>query len=101
MRLTTLMHLNVDTSWFIRYRSTTNPDFGATFRQAINITNRTAIPRTDADFDDANHTQAIANTAEFHFASIEQDGSSLYHALGQKTTSEEVLRIIFGIGRDE
>src|SRR6202167_5993400 len=29
-RLTNLMHLNVDTSWFVRYRSATNPDFGAT-----------------------------------------------------------------------
>src|SRR5271169_844858 len=100
-RLTNLMHLNVDTSWYIRYRSTTNPDFGATFPQAIKITNRTAIPRTDADFEDANHIQAIANTAAFHFGSIEQGGSSLYPALGQKATSEEVLRIIFGIGGDE
>src|SRR6202050_1312961 len=50
LRLTNLMHLNVDTSWFIRYRSATNPDFGATFPQAITITNRTAIPITDADF---------------------------------------------------
>ena len=25
-RLTNLMHLNVDTSWFIRYRSATNPE---------------------------------------------------------------------------
>ncbi len=38
-RLTNLMHLNVDTSWFIRYRSTTNPDLGATFPQAVTITN--------------------------------------------------------------
>jgi hypothetical protein len=43
-RLTNLQHLNVDTSWFIRYRSAKNPDFGATFPQAINITSRTAIP---------------------------------------------------------
>src|ERR1700678_4561664 len=35
LRLTNLMHLNVDTSWFVRYRSTTNPDLGATFPQAI------------------------------------------------------------------
>src|SRR6202041_1380178 len=41
-RLTNLMHLNVDTSWFVRYRSATNPDFGATFPQAIEINNRTA-----------------------------------------------------------
>ncbi|MGA9483177.1 MAG: hypothetical protein WBV48_14710, partial [Candidatus Acidiferrales bacterium] len=66
-RLTNLMHLNVDTSWCIRYRSTTNPDFGATFQQAIKIANRPAIPRTDADFDGANHIQAIADTAAFHF----------------------------------
>jgi len=100
-RLTNLMHLNVDTSWYIRYRSTTNPDFGATFPQALKIHNRPAIPRTDADFADADHIQAIANTAAFHFASIEQGGSSLYPALGQKVSSLEVLRIVFGIGGDE
>lgn len=100
-RLTNLMKLNVDTSWYIRYRSSTNPDFGATYPQAITIRNRPAIPRTDADFDDENHIQAIANTAAFHFASIEQGGASLYPALGQKVRSSEVLRIIFGIGGDE
>ena len=61
------MHLNVDTSWYIRYRSATNPDFGATVPQAITIRDRTAIPRTNADFKDANHIQAIADTAAFHF----------------------------------
>src|SRR6201985_2376599 len=48
-RLTCLQHLNVDTSWVIRYRSNTTPDFGATYPQAVTITNRTAIPITDAD----------------------------------------------------
>ena len=100
-RLTNLMHLNVDTSWYIRYRSTTNPDMGATFPQAINITNRTAIPITDADFEGANHIQAIANTAAFHFGSIEQGGTSLYAALGQKVFNAQVLEIMFGIGGDE
>ena len=100
-RLTNLMHLNVDTSWYIRYRSTTNPDMGATFPQAINITNRTAIPITDADFEGANHIQAIANTAAFHFGSIEQGGTSLYAALGQKVSNAQVLEIMFGIGGDE
>src|SRR5580658_8145775 len=85
-RLTNLMHLNVDTSWFIRYRSATNPDFGATFPQAIKINNRTAIPITDADFGDANHIQVIANTAAFHFGFIEQGGASLYAALSQKVS---------------
>lgn len=101
MRLTNLMNLNVDTSWYVRYRSSTNPDFGATYPQAITIQNRPAIPRNDNDFDGEDHIQAIANTAAFHFASIEQGGSSLYPALGQKVTNSEVLRIIFGIGGDE
>jgi hypothetical protein len=53
LRLTNLMHLNVDTSWFVRYRSATNPDLGATFPQALTLNNVTAIPRTDADFNGA------------------------------------------------
>jgi hypothetical protein len=100
-RLTNLMHLNVDTSWFLRYRSATNPDFGATFPQAITITNRTAIPITNADFNDPNHIQVIANTAAFHFGYIEQGGSSLYQAMGHKASSLEVLRITQAIGGDE
>jgi len=101
LRLTNLMDLNVDTSWYVRYRSSTNPDFGVQYPQAITITSRTAIPRNDNDFDGEDHIQAIANTAAFHFGSIEQGGSSLYPAMGQKVTSLEVLRIIFGIGGDE
>jgi len=108
-RLTNLMNLNVDTSWFVRYRSTTNPDFGATFPQAVTLKNVTAIPRSDKDFNGAsnpnfpgnNHIQAIANVAAFHFGLIEQGGSSLYAALSQKVTSKEVLKITLGIGGDE
>jgi hypothetical protein len=100
-RLTNLMHLNVDTSWFVRYRSTTNPDFGAAFPQAVTITNRTAIPITDADFGGPDHIQVIANTAAFHFGYIEQGGSSLYQALSQKVSSLEVLKITMAIGGDE
>jgi hypothetical protein len=100
-RLTNLMHLKVDTSWYIRYRSATNPDFGATFPQALTITNHTAIPITDADFSDQNHIQVIANIAAFHFGYIEQGGSSLYTALGRKASSLEVLKITQGIGGDE
>src|SRR5580700_5874163 len=99
--LTNLMHLHVDTSWYLRYRSATNPDFGATFPQAITITNRTAIPRTNADFANAKLIQVIANTAAFHFGYIEQGGSSLYAALSQKVSSLEVLKITLGIGGDE
>lgn len=105
-RLTNLMHLNVDTSWYIRYRSATNPDFGATFPQALTLNNVTAIPRNDDDFNDASnpnfpgndHIQAIANTAAFHFGYIEQGGSSLYATLSRKVTHPEVLEVTLGIG---
>ena len=100
-RLTNLMHLTVDTSWFTRYRSTTNPDFGATFQQAVTITNRSAIPVTNADFQNPSHIQVIANIAAFHFGSIEAGGSSLYASLSQKVSSAEVLEITLGIGGDE
>src|ERR1700722_9803044 len=39
LRLTNLMNLTVDTSWYVRYRSAANPDFGATFPQAITLKN--------------------------------------------------------------
>lgn len=100
-RLTNLMHLFVDTSWFVRYRSATNPDLGATFPQAIEINDRTAIPITDDDFNDPNRIQVIANTAAFHFGYIEQGGSSLYAAMSQKASDPEVLEITLGIGGDE
>jgi hypothetical protein len=109
LRLTNLTHLNVDTSWFVRYRSTTNPDLGATFPQALKLDNVTAIPRNDNDFNGASnpnfpgndHIQAIANVAAFHFGMIEQGGSSLYAGLSQKVSSLEVLKITLGIGGDE
>jgi hypothetical protein len=101
-RLTNLLQLNVDTSWFVRYRSTTNPDFGATFPQAIKLNNVPAIPLNDSVlFGNANHIQAIANIAAFHFGQIEQGGSSLYAAMSQKASHVEVLRITLGIGGDE
>ena len=108
-RLTNLMNLNVDTSWFVRYRSATNPDLGATFAQALTLNGVTAIPRSDADYEGKSnpnfpgndHIQAIANVAAFHFGQIEQGGSSLYATMSQKVTEPEVLEITLGIGGDE
>jgi hypothetical protein len=104
-RLTNLMQLSVDTTWYTRYRSRTkNPDFGDSFPQAIPTIatgQHPAIPRSDADTSDANHLQAIANTAGFHFATIEQGGTSLYASLAQRVTSLEVLRIVLSIGGTE
>ena len=106
-RLTNLTELTLDTSWWTRYRSgNNNPDLDPTFvfPQAVPtlaVNKHTAIPRTDADTDDANFLQAIANTAGFHFATIEQGGSSLYPAMAQRATSVEVLRILISIGPTE
>jgi Ferritin-like domain len=97
-RLTNLMALNVDTSWYTRYRSTSNPDFGASFAQLLTITNQPAIPTSNDDTKDPSRIQAIANTAAFHFAFIEQGGSSLYTTLLQQASSVEVLRIVASIG---
>src|ERR1700721_2154514 len=99
-RLTNLMNLTVDTSWYTRYRSTINSDFGATFQQAITLANVPGIPRNNADFQLSN-IQAIANIAAFHFGFIEQAGSSLYATLSQKVFSPEVLKITLSIGGDE
>ena len=104
-RLTNLMQLTVDTTWFTRYRSShKNPDFGDVLPQAIPsiaVGRHPAIPRTDADLQSPNFLQAIANTAGFHFATIEQGGTSLYAQLAQRVTSPEVLRIVLSIGGTE
>ena len=104
-RLTNLMQLTVDTSWWTRYRSRTkNPDFGDTFAQAVpglSSGQFPGIPRSDADLAPANHLQAIANTAGFHFAFIEQGGTGLYPALAQRVSDPEVLRILLSIGPTE
>jgi hypothetical protein len=112
-RLTNLMELTVDTSWWTRYRSrANNPDFGETFPNAIKVIGtgkHTAIPRNDseAQLDPSSPngvtdvTQFIANTAGFHFAFIEQGGTSLYAQLAQRVTEPEVLRILLSIGGTE
>src|SRR2546421_9082252 len=107
-RLTNLKQLTVDTSWWTRYRSIRNPDFGATFANAVpslHSGQHTAIPRNNAELGDPNnpsdHVKAIAFTAGFHFGFIEQGGTSLYATLAQKVTSLEVLRILLSIGGSE
>jgi len=116
-RLTNLTQLTIDTSFWSRYRSITNPDFdpGAPFAQAVpslNVGQHTAIPRDNNDTAGSSlssdnttsitaHLQAIAFTAGFHFAFIEQGGTSLYPTLAQKVTNLEVLRILLSIGPSE
>src|SRR6266403_1278809 len=104
-RLTNLTQLSVDTSWWTRYRSRTkNPDFGDTFPQAIPalaVGQHPAIPRSDGDLTPNDHIQAIANTAGFHFGTIEQGGTSLYPSLAQRVTNVEVLRVVLSIGPTE
>jgi hypothetical protein len=107
-RLTNLMQLSVDTSWWTRYRSrANNPDLGTgstPSRQAVpslSVGQHPAIPRSDDDLTPNDHIQAIANTAGFHFASIEQGGTSLYPSLAQRVTSVEGLRVLLSIGPTE
>ena len=113
MRLTNLTALNVDTRFWTRYRSDSqNPDLsGFKFGQAQNrprgIKNRTAIPRNDADTagssigNPTTHLKAIAFTAGFHFATIEQGGTSLYPSLAQRVQDKEVLQVVLSIGPTE
>jgi hypothetical protein len=101
---------NVDLSWYTRYRSGKNPDFGVKLKGPFTIHNEPAIPLNDTDTppDQAQpvppatpqeaRMQAIANTAGFHFAFIEQGGASLYPTLAFKATDPEVLRILVSIG---
>jgi hypothetical protein len=118
-RLTNLTQLTIDTSFWSRYRSITNPDFDplAKFVQAVpslNVHQHTAIPRSNDDTSGSvinlndptqstftDHLKAIAFTAGFHFAFIEQGGSSLYPTLAQHVTNLEVLRILLSIGPSE
>ena len=112
-RLTNVMKLNVDTSWYLRYRSKANPDFGATFGQAVTIKDQPTIPLNDQDTPPhmsqpvpaktakQSRMQAIANSAAFAFAMIEQGGSSLYSTLALQVTDVEVLRIVLSIGGTE
>ncbi len=104
-RLTNLMQLTVDTTWWTRYRSSTmNPDFGDTFAPAVPGLMKgkfPAIPRSNSDLTPTNHLQAIANTAGFHFGTIEQGGTSLYPQLAQRVHDPEVLRVLLSIGPTE
>jgi hypothetical protein len=112
-RLTNLTQLSVDTSFWTRYRSSeNNPDLdpGFTFPQAVqglNVGQHPAIPRSDADTAGSaigqatDHLKAIAFTAGFHFAFIEQGGTSLYPSLAQRVTNRQVLRILLSIGPTE
>src|SRR6202008_5064176 len=117
-RLTNLTQLTIDTSFWSQYRSITNPDFdpNAGFVQAVpslHVGMHTAIPRSNDDTagsvinpDPTQSTfpdllTAIAFTAGFHFAFIEEGGTSLYPTLAQHVTNLEVLRILLSIGPSE
>jgi hypothetical protein len=106
-RLTNLTQLTIDNSWWTRYRDDShNPDLDPNhvFPQVVPtlaVNQHAAIPRTDADTTDPNFLQAIANTAAFHFPTIEQGGNSLYPSMALRATHEEVLRILISIGPTE
>jgi len=98
-RLTNLTNLTVDTSYYNRYRQNGNPDFGDTFEQIVTITNQPTIPTSESirGLD----MLSIAQSAAFHFAAIEQGGSSLYNSLITKVTNLDVVAILASIGPTE
>ena len=87
----------------------TESDLGC-IQGTVRIKNQPAIPLNDTDTPpstnpsipitgrDAQRIQAIANTAGFHLAFIEQGGASLYPTLAFKATDPTVLRILVSIG---
>jgi hypothetical protein len=94
-RLTNLTDLTIDTSYYTRYRSVENPDFGFQPPQIATIRGRPAIPTSDSLNDE--QLSAIAQTAAFHFPSIEQGGTSLYDQFVPFVTNKDVLRIVSSI----
>jgi ferritin-like protein len=118
LRLTNLLQLTVDTSFWTRYRSDlNNPDLDPSFMfgqavKGLNVGQHPAIPKTDEDTEGSSvttppqngitpHLQVIAFTAGFHFAFIEGGGTSLYPSLAQRVSDPEVLRILLSIGPTE
>jgi hypothetical protein len=94
-RLTNLTELSVDTSYYTRYRGVRNPDFGASFRQIARIAGKPAIPTGNGL--SARQLSGVAQTAAFHFAAIEQGGTSLYAQFLPFVSGKEVLRILGSI----
>jgi len=107
LRLTNLMELTLDTSWYTRYRiDNKNPDLDPNFvfpqaQPGLAKGKFTAIPRTDDDLTPDDHLQAIVNTAVWHMPTIEQGGNSLYPSMAQRASSVQVLRILISIGPTE
>ncbi len=99
MHLTNLRSVNVDTSWYLRYRGTGNPDFGATFPQIVTIVGQPTLPTSASLSED--QFKAAAYCAAFHFPMIEQGGTSLYSSLLRKVSGLETLEILAGIGSVE
>lgn len=94
-RLTNLTALTVDTSYYTRYRSERNPDLGGSFPQIARITGQPAIPTRNGL--GARQLSAVVQTAAFHFASIEQGGTSLYDQFTPIVSHPDVRRIVSSI----
>lgn len=98
-RLTNLTSLTVDTSYYERYRNKGNPDFGDAFPQIVDIKSQPAVPTSNEIR--GRELLSIAQTAAFHFAAIEQGGSSLYNSLITKVSDLNVVAILASIGPTE
>ena len=100
-RLTNLKHLDIDTSWYIRYRKMDNPSLSKMSLRTAHIPNQQTLPRTDLDFEVPSHVQTIANAAVFHFAYIEYLVSSFYATVSHNLKRANVLLYALSLGGDE
>ena len=105
-RLTNLMQLTVDTSWWTRYRSRTQEPRP---RRHVSA-RRSRVWRTASSRPSPAPTPTSRPTTTsrrsptrpaFHFGTIEQGGTSLYPSLAQRVSTREVLRILLSIGPTE
>ena len=98
-RLTNLLHLSMDTSWLFHARQMEDSKIDPP--GIVRITNRPAIPHTDADLGNAARIQEIAKTAALHFGYVEHLVSSLYATFSNKVQRAKVLKVALGIGGNE
>ncbi len=98
-RLTNLRDLTIDTSFWNRYVSSGNPDFGDTFGQIVNIVHRPGVPLSTNLTD--NQMLGVAYTAAFHFPSVEQGGTSLYTHMLSSTQANDTTKIVASVGPSE
>jgi hypothetical protein len=100
-RMTNLMHLELDNSWYIRYHYRVHPELNVPSARPVRIVNGKGLPSSEADFADPFHICAIAKTTALHLAYMEHVISNVYSSFIQKVKRTTLLKILFGIAGNE